>query len=63
MSGTVAGFTDGVTGVAARDEDYGLIDFDRDGAAAEYVTIPASELAAQPRSVSHANGPAGPLTS
>jgi hypothetical protein len=32
MSGTVAGFTDGVTGVtgvAARDEDYGLIDFDR----------------------------------
>src|SRR5580692_992384 len=55
MSGTVAGIADGATGVAVGDEVYGLIDFDRDGAAAEYVTIPASELAAKPRSVSHAD--------
>ena len=33
----------------------GLIEFDRDGAAAEYVTVPAGELAAKPRSVSHAD--------
>src|ERR1700734_3215394 len=39
MSGTVAGIADGVSGVAVGDEVCGLIEFDRDGAAAEYVTI------------------------
>jgi NADPH:quinone reductase-like Zn-dependent oxidoreductase len=58
MSGTVAGIADGV---AVGDEVYGLIDFDRDGAAAEYVTLPASELAARPRSVSHAQTATLPL--
>ena len=53
LSGTVAGIADGATGVAVGDEVYGLIEFDRDGAAAEYVTVPAHELAAKPRSVSH----------
>jgi NADPH:quinone reductase-like Zn-dependent oxidoreductase len=61
MSGTVAGIADGATGVAVGDEFYGLIDFDRDGAAAEYVTLPASELAARPRSVSHAQTATLPL--
>jgi NADPH:quinone reductase-like Zn-dependent oxidoreductase len=61
MSGTVAGIADGATGVAGGDEVYGLIDFDRDGAAAEYVTLPASELAARPRSVSHAQTATLPL--
>ena len=61
MSGTVAGIADGVTGVAVGDEVCGLIEFDRDGAAAEYVTVPAGELAAKPRSVSHADTATLPL--
>jgi NADPH:quinone reductase-like Zn-dependent oxidoreductase len=61
MSGTVAEIADGATGVAVGDEVYGLIDFDRDGAAAEYVTLPASELAVRPRSVSHAQAATLPL--
>jgi NADPH:quinone reductase-like Zn-dependent oxidoreductase len=40
---------------------YGLIDFDRDGAAAEFVTLPAAHLAARPRSVSHAHAATLPL--
>jgi NADPH:quinone reductase-like Zn-dependent oxidoreductase len=58
MSGTVAGIADGV---AVGDEVYGLIDFDRDGAAAEYVTLPAGELAARSRSVSDAQTATLPL--
>jgi NADPH:quinone reductase-like Zn-dependent oxidoreductase len=53
VSGTVAGLGPGADGVAIGDEVYGLIDFDRDGAAAEYVTLPAASLAAKPRSASH----------
>jgi NADPH:quinone reductase-like Zn-dependent oxidoreductase len=53
MSGTVAGPGPGATGLAGGDEVYGLIGFDRDGAAAEYVTMPAADLAARPRSVTH----------
>lgn len=61
MSGTVAAIADGVTGVAVGDEVYGLIEFDRDGAAAEYVTVPAAELAVKPRSASHAETATLPL--
>ena len=61
MSGTVAGLADGVTGVAVGDEVYGLIDFDRDGAAAEFTTVPAADLAAKPRSASHAETATLPL--
>jgi NADPH:quinone reductase-like Zn-dependent oxidoreductase len=61
MSGTVAGVADGVTGVAVGDEVYALIDFDRDGAAAEFTTVPAAELAAKPRSASHAEAATLPL--
>jgi NADPH:quinone reductase-like Zn-dependent oxidoreductase len=61
MSGTVAGIADGATGVAVGDEVYGQIEFDRDGAAAEYVTVPARELAAKPRSASHAETATLPL--
>ena len=42
-------------------EVYGLIDFDRDGAAAQYVTLPAADLAARPRSVSHVETATLPL--
>jgi NADPH:quinone reductase-like Zn-dependent oxidoreductase len=61
LSGTVAGLADGVTGVAVGDEVYALIDFDRDGAAAEFTTVPAAELAAKPRSASHAEAATLPL--
>jgi NADPH:quinone reductase-like Zn-dependent oxidoreductase len=44
VSGTVAATGPGVTEVAVGDEVYALIDFDRDGAAAECVAVPAGAL-------------------
>ena len=38
---------------AVGDEVYGLIDFDRDGAAAQYVCLPEAGLARKPRTVAH----------
>jgi NADPH:quinone reductase-like Zn-dependent oxidoreductase len=61
VSGTVAATGPGVTDLAPGDEVYALIDFDRDGAAAEYVTVPASALARRPLSVSHAEAATLPL--
>ena len=61
VSGTVVGLGPGASGVAVDDEVYGLIDFDRDGAAAQYVTLPAADLAARPRSVSHVETATLPL--
>src|SRR6266566_8420769 len=42
MSGTVARLGAGVAGLAVGDEVIGLIDFDRDGAEAQYVVMPAA---------------------
>src|SRR6185437_5190056 len=53
MSGRVAALGAGVAGWSPGDEVYGLIDFNRNGAAAQYVTIAAADLAARPRSVPH----------
>jgi NADPH:quinone reductase-like Zn-dependent oxidoreductase len=53
FSGVVAEVGDGVTGWSADDELYGLVPFDRDGAAAEYVSVPATSVATRPRTVSH----------
>jgi NADPH:quinone reductase-like Zn-dependent oxidoreductase len=53
VSGVVAEVGDGVTDVSVGNEVYGLVPFDRDGAAAEYVAVPAGFVAAKPRSVSH----------
>jgi NADPH:quinone reductase-like Zn-dependent oxidoreductase len=61
MSGTVAGLGEGVAGLAVGDEVIGLVDFDRDGAAAEYVVMPAASLAAKPPSVSHVQAATLPL--
>jgi NADPH:quinone reductase-like Zn-dependent oxidoreductase len=61
VSGTVAGLGPGAGGVLPGEEVYGLIDFDRDGAAAQYVTLPAAHLAARPRSVAHAETATLPL--
>jgi NADPH:quinone reductase-like Zn-dependent oxidoreductase len=61
VSGTVAALGPGADGVTVGEEVYGLIDFDRDGAAAEYVTLPAAHLAARPRSVSDVEAASLPL--
>jgi NADPH:quinone reductase-like Zn-dependent oxidoreductase len=53
FSGVVAAVSGGVTHVAVDDEVFGLVPFDRDGAAAEYVCVPAGFVAAKPRTVSH----------
>jgi NADPH:quinone reductase-like Zn-dependent oxidoreductase len=53
FSGVVAEIGAGVTDVSIGDELYGLVPFDRDGAAAEYVSVPTASVAARPRTVSH----------
>jgi NADPH:quinone reductase-like Zn-dependent oxidoreductase len=61
MSGIIVGLGAGVAGLAAGDEVIGLIDFDRDGAAAEYVVMPGGSLAAKPQSLSHVAAATLPL--
>src|SRR3954465_8794072 len=46
FSGLVAEVGGGVTDVSVGDGGSGLVPFDRDGAAAEYVCVPASSVAA-----------------
>ena len=60
VSGVVVA-ADDLSEFAVGDEVYGLIRFDRDGAAAEYVASPAADLALRPASVSHAVAAALPL--
>jgi NADPH:quinone reductase-like Zn-dependent oxidoreductase len=54
VSGVVAE-VDGEGGgrLAVGDEVYGLVDFDRDGAAAEYVCVPEQALALKPSTATH----------
>jgi NADPH:quinone reductase-like Zn-dependent oxidoreductase len=61
MSGVVATLGAGVTDVAVGDEVYGLIPFVRDGAAAEYVSVPANLLAGKPVTVDHDTAASIPL--
>ncbi|HEY6294584.1 MAG TPA: NADP-dependent oxidoreductase [Streptosporangiaceae bacterium] len=61
LSGVVAATGDGVAGWRPGDEVYGLVGFDRPGAAAEYVTAPAADLAPKPVSVDHLAAAAVPL--
>ena len=61
MSGVIAGLGPGVTSLAVGDAVIGLIDFDRDGSAAEYVAVPATTLAAKPTSLSHQQAATLPL--
>ncbi|MFE9096808.1 NADP-dependent oxidoreductase [Streptomyces sp. NPDC007264] len=61
MSGVVAEVGPGVTDWAVGDEVYGLIPFTRDGAAAEFTTVPAAVLAAKPPSLDHDHAAALPL--
>jgi NADPH:quinone reductase-like Zn-dependent oxidoreductase len=61
VSGVVSEIGSGVTDFQPGDEVYALIDFDRDGGAAEFVAVPAADLAAKPLTVSHAQAAALPL--
>lgn len=61
VSGVVSDIGTGVGDFAPGDEVYGLIGFDRDGAAADFVAVPAAELAAKPSAVSHVVAAALPL--
>ena len=61
LSGVVAAVGAGVTGWQPGDEVYALVGFDRPGAAAEYVTVPAADVAAKPAAVSHDEAAAVPL--
>jgi NADPH:quinone reductase-like Zn-dependent oxidoreductase len=61
VSGTVAAIGGDVTGMAPGDAVYGLIDFDRDGAAAEYVTASATTLATRPGSLTDVEAATLPL--
>ncbi|SOD74952.1 NADPH:quinone reductase-like Zn-dependent oxidoreductase [Jatrophihabitans sp. GAS493] len=61
VSGTVAGIGAAVFDLAVGDDVYGLIEFDRDGAAAQYVTVPAADLARKPASIDHVQSAALPL--
>jgi NADPH:quinone reductase-like Zn-dependent oxidoreductase len=61
VSGVVTAAAPDVADIAVGDEVYGLIPFDRDGAAAEYVAVPAECLAARPTTCSHVPSAALPL--
>ena len=61
LSGVVADVGDGVTDLRRGDDVYGLIAFDRPGAAAEFVAVPAADLAAKPTTVDHSTAATVPL--
>jgi NADPH:quinone reductase-like Zn-dependent oxidoreductase len=61
VSGVVSATGPNVTNITVGDQVYGLIPFDRDGAAAEYVAVPADCLAARPTTCSHVQSAALPL--
>lgn len=62
FSGTVAALPPSVSDFVTGDEVYGLLDFWRDGAAAEYVVAKAADLALKPRSADHIRAAAIPLS-
>ncbi len=61
VSGVVRRLGEKARGLSIGEEVYGLIAFDRNGAAAGYVTAPAADLADRPRSVTHAQAASLPL--
>jgi NADPH:quinone reductase-like Zn-dependent oxidoreductase len=61
VSGIVVAAGRGVATPKVRDAVYGLVAFDRDGAAAEYVALPAQDVAPKPKSVSHVEAASLPL--
>jgi NADPH:quinone reductase-like Zn-dependent oxidoreductase len=61
VSGVVEELGDGTTGFEVGDEVYGLTDWYRDGAAAEYVAVEARNLAPKPVTLDHVEAAAVPL--
>ncbi|WP_328519687.1 zinc-binding dehydrogenase [Kribbella sp. NBC_00359] len=61
FSGVIAALGAGVDDLAVGDAVYGLIPFTRDGAAAEYVALPAGVVVAKPTTVDHDHAAALPL--
>jgi NADPH:quinone reductase-like Zn-dependent oxidoreductase len=61
LSGVVAEVAPDVADVAVGDAVYSLTPFARDGAAAEYVSVPAVYLAAKPHTLSHVESAALPM--
>jgi len=61
VSGIVAGLGDAASGLAAGDEVLGLIDFDRNGAAAEFVAVATGNLTVKPPSLTHVQAATLPL--
>ncbi len=61
LSGVVEAVAPNVDGVAAGDEVFALMPFDRDGAAAEYAVVPTAALAPKPRTLDHLEAAALPL--
>ena len=61
LSGVVAATGPGVTGWQPGNEVYGLVGFDRPGAAAGFVTAPAADLALKPAAIDHVGAAAVPL--
>jgi NADPH:quinone reductase-like Zn-dependent oxidoreductase len=61
VSGTVSAVGAAVEGLTVGQDVYGLIEFDRDGAAAEYVTVRAEDLAQKPTTIDHVHAAALPL--
>ncbi len=62
VSGTVEELGPNISDLAEGDEVYGLLNFWRDGAAAEYVAAKASDLAPKPKSLDHVATAAVPLS-
>ncbi len=62
VSGVVERMAPDVTDFRPGDEVYGLADFPRDGAAAEFVAVRAANLALKPRSIPHTHAAALPLS-
>src|SRR5207244_8559169 len=63
FSGVVVAFGDHVRDVRIDDEVFGLVPFDQDGAAAEFVAVPAANLVSKPRNLSHTEAASIPLAS
>lgn len=67
ISGVVAALGDGVTGLAVGDEVHAMVRFPEDlmtgsGAYAEYVSVPAAELALKPVGIDHVQAAAAPMS-
>jgi NADPH:quinone reductase-like Zn-dependent oxidoreductase len=62
VSGVVEQIGPGVSDLKEGDAVYGLLNFWRDGAAAEYVATRAADLAPKPRSLDHMHAAAVPLS-